>query len=62
MSEEQVMQRAAQLLSDVDHALHRGDLAEAMEYLQAARALIEGLEHQHAQQKALGHLRPRARV
>ena len=47
MTEHEVTNRAAQLLHDVERALSRGDLAEAIEYLTAARALIEGTEAAH---------------
>ena len=47
MTENEVLHRAAQLLHDVERALMRDDLAEAMEYLKAAEALIEGTEAAH---------------
>jgi hypothetical protein len=39
-------QQARVLLDYVDDALDEGEQYEAMEYLQAAKLLIEGLEHQ----------------
>jgi len=49
MTDAEVIERAGMLLDDVTKALRRGDLAEAREYLKAAQALIDGVEHEHEQ-------------
>jgi hypothetical protein len=60
MSTLEVSQRATMLLKDADTALVRGEFNEAIEYIKAARTLIDGLEQ--TQIVAKGVHRPRRKL